>query len=113
MISEDEGGDGAFKTYVYSLNLDQPSDQRVRVQYATDFDGEADSNDLTPKTGEVVFNPGEVSADILLQIRQDGLAEGDESLSLVFSDVENARIANPRTQLILREVQQPQLTISP
>ena len=113
IISEDEGGDGRVKMVDYRLTLDAPSAQQVEVSYATVFDGEADASDMTPQEGTLIFAPGEREASLTLEIHQDSLAEGDETLTLAFSRILNARISNPRVQLTLRETKPPRLTIAP
>ena len=74
------------------------------MSYATVFDGHATADDMLPIDGTLLIRPGQQRAVLPLDIVHDTLNEGSETLSLVFTQVENARLARSKAQIRLSDI---------
>lgn len=79
---------------IFTLSLSFPGSDMVAVDYAT-VDGSAIAgSDYIPKAGQVVFQPGQVSRPVTVQIKGDLQQEPDESFSVHLSNPGNAVLAD-------------------
>ena len=66
----------------FALTLDQELTKEVKIQYRT-IDGTATNNfDYETAVGSVVFNPGETMKTVEVEVLDDALDEGNETMSL-------------------------------
>lgn len=80
-ISVTEPASGA-KAATFTITLSHASTEVVQVAYAT-ADGTAHAgSDYTAISGTLVFNPGETSKTLSVQVAGDGVAEGNETFAL-------------------------------
>ncbi|MEO1802392.1 MAG: Calx-beta domain-containing protein, partial [Cyanobacteria bacterium J06629_2] len=78
----------------FAVTLDAPSNQTVKVDYAT-VDGTAIAEeDYQAKDKTLTFQPGETEKTVFVGVVLDETAEADEELFLVLSNPENATIAD-------------------
>ena len=85
-------GDAA--TAVVEVTLSSASSNPVTIQYSTaDIDATADT-DYTPRSGTLLFSPGETRKSILIPILDDSDTEGDEKFSINLSNVVGATIVD-------------------
>lgn len=83
-------GDSGTKTMTFTVNLSNPSDKTVTVDYAT-ADGTATAgSDYESKSGTLTFNPLETSKTISVTIDGDTNVENDETFSVDLSNAQNA-----------------------
>ncbi|RVT98545.1 hypothetical protein EOD42_00010 [Rhodovarius crocodyli] len=70
------------KGATFTITLSHASTEVVQVAYAT-ADGTAHAgSDYTAVSGTLVFNPGETSKTVTVQVAGDGIAEGSETFAL-------------------------------
>ena len=105
----EDGPDGAVD---FVIRVDAPSALPIRLSFDTVFDGEATAQDVIPLRGDLEIPPGVQEVALPISVRQDNLAEGEETFSLVFSSVENARLTNTRAQIRLVELIAPTLSFN-
>ncbi|MBW4539539.1 MAG: DUF4347 domain-containing protein [Myxacorys chilensis ATA2-1-KO14] len=91
-VSQVEGNSGT-KTYAFTVNLSQASQETVTVNYGT-IDGSAkiSNNDYLAASDILTFNAGEVSKTIEIQVNGDTNFELDETFLVKLSNASNARI---------------------
>ncbi|MDJ0660362.1 MAG: Ig-like domain-containing protein, partial [Crocosphaera sp.] len=90
-ITEPEGNSETTE-YTYTVNLSNPTDQVVTVDYSTN-DGTATvaDNDYIDNDGTLTFNPGEpLSQDITILVNGDTNIEEDETFTLTVNSATNA-----------------------
>ena len=85
----------------FIINVDTPTALPIRLSYNTVFDGHASEDDMLPIRGTLVIRPGQQRAVLPLDIVRDSILEGSETLSLVFDQIENARLARPKALIRL------------
>ena len=89
-----EEGEGA--RLIFEVSLDQALSETVSVDYET-VDGSAlAGQDYASKRGTLTFEAGETSKIVDVEVLDDALAEGEESMSLVLSGPVGARFADDR-----------------
>ncbi|MEB3885595.1 pre-peptidase C-terminal domain-containing protein, partial [Lyngbya sp. CCY1209] len=76
-VSIEEGNSGT-QDAVFTVSMDRPSDERVRVNYATK-NGTAKANDYTRTRGQLTLRPGETSKEIKVPVKGDRNIEEDET----------------------------------
>lgn len=75
----------------FTVTLSKSVTEEVTVDYATvDGTATAASGDYTAKSGTLVFAPGQVSKDIIVQIRDADDAQATEAFSVVLSNPQGA-----------------------
>ena len=90
--SETEGGPGGVRFLRFNVSLDQPVDAAVQVNYATRnmtaTGGTAASGaDYGARSGRIVFGPGVTSRTLQIPIYGDNVAEPNETLRVLLSDL--------------------------
>ncbi|HXT12270.1 MAG TPA: Calx-beta domain-containing protein [Candidatus Angelobacter sp.] len=71
------------------------------VGFATTTNGTAlIGTDYTPTNAIVTFNPGDISKTVLVGITNNGLVEGDQTVTMVISNILNATIADPSNAVL-------------
>ncbi|NEQ45859.1 MAG: hypothetical protein F6K00_20875 [Leptolyngbya sp. SIOISBB] len=101
-IAREPTSDGSSVFLVFTVRLFPPSPEPVTVSYRTQAgtatEG-ADENtpgaDYVGVSGELTFEPGEITKTIPVQILQDSLLEEVESFQLVLSGANGATIQDP------------------
>ncbi|MBP6770184.1 MAG: cellulose binding domain-containing protein [Reyranella sp.] len=87
-------GNGEHNHFMFAVTLDKASSGPVTVQYRT-VDGSAVGGvDYTAATGTVTFAPGTTSQMIHVDIQGDGVAEADETFTVLLSSPVGATIAD-------------------
>ena len=86
---------------VFSVLLDKPSTDLVTLDFAT-ADGTALADDINPQdytaqVGTLAFQPGEMLRTVVVPIRDDANAEGDEFFRLNLSNAVGATLAQTGT----------------
>jgi hypothetical protein len=90
--SIDEGNSGS-RQMTFTVTLSQPSNQKVRVNYATaNGTAKTSDNDYVAKSGTITFNPGQTSKTITVSIKGDKQKESDESFFVNLSGASGAPI---------------------
>ena len=85
-------GDSGSASMVFTVSLSPASANIVSVDYAT-ADGSATAGeDYQPRSGRLQFAAGETSADITIEIEGDTDVEANETLRVILSSPENARL---------------------
>ena len=87
-----EGNSGTASA-VFNLSLSAPSGNTITVNFATANGAATAPADYLSNSGVVTFNPGEVSAQILVQVVGDVAIEANETFSVNLSGPTNATIA--------------------
>ncbi|MEL6929129.1 MAG: Calx-beta domain-containing protein, partial [Cyanobacteria bacterium J06600_6] len=94
-----KNGEGNIKNstgLLFEVSLDSPSNQTVKVDYAT-VDGTAKaSQDYSAKNKTLTFQPGETVKNVFIGVTLDDTVEDDEQLYLDLSNAENATINRDR-----------------
>ena len=93
--SVNEGNTGT-QNVTFTVTLSEPADNQVTVDYATTTSGYAvpatANDDFIPVSGTLTFLPGEVSKDVVVQVRGNRVVELDETFGLALSNVVNGTI---------------------
>ena len=88
-----EGNKGK-KNAKFTVTLDNPSDETVKVNYAT-ANGTAKANkDYKPTKGSIAFKPGQTEKTITVPIFGDTREEGNEKFKLNLSKPKNAKLGD-------------------
>jgi len=85
-------GDTGTASMVFALSLSQASGESVTVGYSTVDESATAGDDYSPVSGILGFAPGEITAEISVQVVGDANVETDESLGIVLSNPQNAVI---------------------
>ncbi|WP_318285959.1 Calx-beta domain-containing protein [Limnospira fusiformis] len=109
-------GDSGQTNARFVVTLDNPSSERVTVNYAT-ADGTAtvSDRDYRHTTGRLIFQPGQTRQVINVPVFGDTKVEPDETFTVNLSNPENAELARRRaTGTILNDDDDdlPQITIA-
>ncbi|WP_353932785.1 Calx-beta domain-containing protein [Okeanomitos corallinicola TIOX110] len=84
---------------VYTVTLDDTSNQTITVQYATsDLKAKAGS-DYTSTSGTLTFNPGETSKTISIPILNNSVNEANETFNLTLSNPTNGNLGTASSVL--------------
>ncbi len=86
-------GDTGTASMVFALSLSQVSGEAVTVGYSTVDESATAGDDYSPVSGILGFAPGEITAEISVQVFGDANVETDESLGIVLANPQNAVIA--------------------
>lgn len=78
----------------FEVRLGAASDVPVRVRYATAEDTALARIDYEPRSGIMVFEPGETRAELNVNLFADSVDEGKERFLVRLSDPENAELAD-------------------
>jgi hypothetical protein len=92
-VSKAEGNSGA-STFSFTVTLDKPSYQTVKVNYATANGSAVSGSDYTSKSGTLTFNAGQTSKTIDVAVNGDTRPEGDETFKVVLGNALNGSIIN-------------------
>lgn len=86
-------GDSGTTVYSFTVTLSAPSGQTVTVHFAT-ADGTATTanSDYQATSGDLVFNPGQTSKTVTVQVNGDTTPEPDESFVVNLTSASNAEI---------------------
>jgi hypothetical protein len=97
-------GDTVGGRALFEVNLLSPAADEVSVSYATS-DGTAttDAGDYEPASGTLVFDPGETSVVVEVNVTGDFASEPDERFRLVLDQPVGAAIENGEAEAILRD----------
>ena len=77
---------------VFTVGLSRQSTSTVTVGYAT-ADGTADAgSDYTPRSGTLVFQPGQMRKTIAVPVLDDSYDEGNETFKMRLSNPRNAKL---------------------
>lgn len=87
-----EGDDGSGEM-VFTVQLNEATDQVVTVDYATLDGSAASSTDYSAVGGTLIFNPGETIKRVSVSLVGDLAEETDESFALNLSNATNASIS--------------------
>lgn len=96
---------------IFTIRLNAPNDAPVSLSYVTQNGTATSEEDYIYTTGELVFEPGEVSKQVVVELIDDTLEEDNESFSLRVTAINgNATHANVGIAIIRNgsEPQQPQ-----
>ncbi|QDT97284.1 Calx-beta domain-containing protein [Gimesia aquarii] len=110
-ISVDES-DG---TATLTVSLDQPVATTVSVDFATADQSAASPDDYTSQTGTLIFNPGEQSHTIIVDITDNNIVEADEiffvNLSNILSNGANITFADEQSEVTILNDDQANISI--
>jgi len=87
-------GNAGTRAATFTVNLSEPSDQFVTVDFTTAAGSAAADSDYQTTSGTVTFAPGETSKTITVQVIGDRLVEPNESFVVNLSAPTNATIAD-------------------
>ncbi|MEM8829229.1 MAG: Calx-beta domain-containing protein, partial [Cyanobacteria bacterium P01_G01_bin.19] len=79
---------------LFKITLDTPSNQTVKVDYATADGSAVEGEDYSAKSTTLTFQPGETEKQVYVGITVDDTEEADENLYLNLSNPVNAAIAD-------------------
>lgn len=108
-----EGVGGITTSLVFTVRLSSESGRTVTVNYAT-ADGTAKQpGDYTAQSGTLTFTPRQTTKPIIIDLRNDGLDEDDEQLTVNLSAASNAVISKTQgTGTITDDDATPSLSIN-
>jgi Calx-beta domain/FG-GAP-like repeat/Bacterial Ig domain len=91
-VTKREGNAGTTTPLVFAVDLSNPSDEEVKVSYATS-DGTATNNDYIPfEPGILTFAPNQTSQTITVEVNGDNDFETNETFFVSLSNAINAII---------------------
>jgi hypothetical protein len=107
-------GDSGESDVVFSVNLTGVSSKPLSVQYLTvDDSAKASDNDYRAVSGDLVWNPGDVSPKtIRVKIVGDNCWESDERFVVQLRNPQTCAIASDKAACTIRNDDPPPLTIS-
>jgi hypothetical protein len=92
-----------------TVTLSAPSGLTVEVDYATSPGTATAGDDYTSKSDRLLFAPGETSQTFSITIKDDALAEGNETVMLTLSNPDDATLGTPSTAtIIILDDEQPE-----
>ena len=86
-LTTTEGGSAKFV-----INLAPASSSTVTVNYQTVSGTATAGSDYTPRSGKIVFNPGETRKTRTVLTTQDNLSEGNEAFTMLLTNSVNAAL---------------------
>ncbi len=95
-----EGNTGQTTTASVPVSLSAPSAFTVSVEYSIADVTATSPDDYSAKTGALTFLPGQTSAPILLVIKGDDIAEGDETFQVHLANPAKAVLGTDSTVTI-------------
>ena len=75
------------------IGLSAASEKTISVDYSTQSTGSASSADYDSVNGSISFAPGDTSKTITVPIKDDSLAEGNETFEVVIGNTTNSTVA--------------------
>ena len=90
-VNEGNSGPGFA---VFNLTLSSASSQTISVNYATANGTATASSDYVPASGNVMFNPGETSVPLAIQVIGDTVLESNENFFVNLSNPVNATLGD-------------------
>lgn len=91
-----EGNNGT-RQMTFTVTLSQPSNKKVRVNYATaNGTAKTSDSDYVSKSGTITFNPGQTSKTITVTIKGDKKKENDEYFYVNLSGASGAPVEDSR-----------------
>ncbi|MEO8350794.1 MAG: Calx-beta domain-containing protein [Chthoniobacteraceae bacterium] len=94
-----EGAEGEASVATFTVSLSDASAQPITVQYATADSAAAASDDYGPiSPTTLIFEPGEISKTVSVNVIGDGIFEPNETFFLDLTNPTNATLLNPRGQ---------------
>ncbi|MEK6755561.1 MAG: Calx-beta domain-containing protein, partial [Bacteroidota bacterium] len=85
-------GNGGTTPAVFDVRLSNPSSEVVIVRFATDNASASAPSDYVATSGTLIFDQGEATKSITVDVNGDLLPERDEEFRVRLSKAENARI---------------------
>lgn len=114
-VTEPNFSDQSGVFSVFLVTLSEPSNVPVTVGFMT-ADGTAiaggtavDENDYGAQTGTITFAPGQTEAFITVEIFDDYVAEGEESIMVILTDANNAIIIDLEAEGTILDESDPDL----
>ena len=92
-ITVNEGSDGVQKP-VFAVNLSEPSDKAVKVDFVTRNNGAKAGSDYRRRYRTITFQPGETTKQIPVAVLGDTVDELDEKFFVQLRKPQNATIAD-------------------
>jgi hypothetical protein len=89
-------GAGTTERALVRVTLDAPRTQTVSVNYATANGTATAGSDYIAVSGQLFFNPGETSKEIIVPILSDALSEGKETFFVNLKNAKQAKIGDGR-----------------
>lgn len=96
-ITEGNGGE----TVVIPVTLSVPVAVPTRVSFATVAGSATEGTDYQPASGVLEFGPRDQVRFVEVKVIGDGLAESDESFSIVLSNPENGAIGTSSAMVVI------------
>jgi hypothetical protein len=88
-------GNSGTTAYTFTVTLSRVFDQTVTVDYATqDVTATAPSDYTALSTTQLIFNPGETTKQVVVQVNGDTAVEPDETFNVKLSNPSNATISD-------------------
>ena len=94
-----EGASGERNSLTFTVSKSGTTARTVQVSYATRDGSAVAGSDYESTSGTLTFGPGETERTITVPVLGDGLAEGDETFSVVLSGAVDAAIGTAGTGL--------------
>ena len=88
-------------TATFVVTLDQASNSVVSLDYATQNGTALAGSDYTAQSGTLNFGVGETVKVVTVALTNDTVAEGDETFSLVLSNLVNANSLHPSASAVI------------
>ena len=92
-VSVTEGDSGTSQA-VFTVSLDQPTSELVTVQFHSENGAAIAGEDYQAVSGELVFQPGEMTKTISVPILGDSVIESNEGFQVVLDQVTGATLAS-------------------
>ena len=93
-VSDARVKEGRGARLAFTVSLDEKPHREVRVRYATRDGTARANNDYRARRGTLVFGPLDTEKTVKVRVFDDAHDEGAETLELVLSDADGARIAD-------------------
>ncbi|WP_145176739.1 glycosyl hydrolase family 8 [Gimesia aquarii] len=87
-------GDSGTSQAVFIVSLDQPTTELVTVQFGTQNGAAIAGQDYQAVSGQLVFQPGEMTKTISVSILGDSVIESNEEFRVVLNQVVGATLAS-------------------
>ena len=106
-----EGNEGTTNA-VFVVTLTVPSNNTVKVKYATENSTAVAPGDYTQKTGTLTFSPGDRTRTITVPVKGDPLNESDETFFVNLFDPTGAPLGDGRGQATILDDDGPRPNMS-
>ncbi len=103
-------GDSGKTPLTYTLTLSGPTEKLVTVEYATNPKGATPGVDFESTTGRLIFNPGETSKTISVNVLGDSTPELSEMIRLALSKPQGMELSRKEVLGTIRNDDFPTLT---